>query len=148
MNLVLGFLRRGKSSPAMSKIDPRDKQMLPKLSPREIDRLRRFGEVRRYAPREPLFITGEVAPGMFVLDSGFVRVTRRDPLGHLAPTVEQRPVEFVAEIGQLSGRLALVDVHSAEDPEVLFIPPERLRTLIITEPNSATGSCVRSSCVE
>ena len=33
----------------MSTIDTRREQMFPKLEPREIDRLRRFGEVRRYA---------------------------------------------------------------------------------------------------
>ena len=34
----------------MSTIDPRDEHVFPKLTPQEIDRLRRFGEVRRYAP--------------------------------------------------------------------------------------------------
>ena len=38
----------------MSTIDTRHEQMFPKLTPREIDRLRRFGEVRRYAPGEAL----------------------------------------------------------------------------------------------
>ena len=33
----------------MSTIDTRREQMFPKLQPREIDRLRRFGEVRRYS---------------------------------------------------------------------------------------------------
>ena len=54
----------------MSIIDTRREQMLPKLSPREIDRLRRFGEVRRYAAGQLLFVTGEVCPGMFVLLAG------------------------------------------------------------------------------
>jgi hypothetical protein len=34
----------------MSTIDPRDEHVFPKLTPQEIDRLRRFGEVRRYDP--------------------------------------------------------------------------------------------------
>ena len=46
----------------MSTIDTRREQMFPKLEPREIDRLRRFGTVRRYAPGEALFVTGEIAP--------------------------------------------------------------------------------------
>ena len=69
----------------MSTIDTRREQMFPKLDPREIDPLRRFGLVRRYAAGEALFVTGEAAPGMFVLIKGSVRVTRRDPLGHSAP---------------------------------------------------------------
>ena len=73
----------------MSTIDPRDEHVFPKLTPQEIDPLRRFGEVRRYVPGDALFVTGDVAPGMYVLIKGSVRVTRRDPLGTSAPIAEQ-----------------------------------------------------------
>jgi thioredoxin reductase (NADPH) len=118
----------------MSTIDNRNEQMFPKLTPNEINRLHRFGEVRHYAPGEALFVTGSVAPGMYVLINGAVRVTRRDPLGHSAPIVEQGPGDFVAEVGQLSGQSAFVDVHAIDDVEALLIPPENLRTLMIEEP--------------
>ena len=118
----------------MSTIDPRDEHVFPKLTPQEIDRLRRFGDVRHYAPGEALFVTGDVAPGMYVLIKGSVRVTRRDPLGHAAPIVEQGPGEFVAEVGQLSGQPAFVDVHAIGDVEALLIPPQNLRALMIEEP--------------
>ena len=118
----------------MSTIHSRDEQIFPKLTPHEIDRLRRFGKVRRYAAGEPLFVTGDVAPGMFVLIKGSVRVTRRDPLGHSAPVVEQGPGQFVAEVGQLSGQPAFVDVHAIDEVEALLIPSENLRALMIEEP--------------
>src|SRR5437899_12325968 len=118
----------------MSTIDTRREQMFPKLEPHESDSLRRFGEVRRYAAGEALFVTGEIAPGMSVLIKGSVRVTRRYPLGHVAPIGEQGPGEFVAEVGQLSGQSALVDVHAIDDVEALLIPPENLRALMIEEP--------------
>src|ERR1700732_1039783 len=118
----------------MSTIDTRREQMFPKLEPLEIDRLRRFGEVRRYGAGEALFVTGEIAPGMSVLIRGSVRVTRRDPLGHSAPIVEQGPGEFVAEVGQLSGQPAFVDVHAINDVEALLIPSKNLRALMIEEP--------------
>ncbi|MEA2898981.1 MAG: thioredoxin reductase [Bradyrhizobium sp.] len=118
----------------MSTIDSRREQMFPKLTPQEIDRLRRFGEVRRYAAGDALFVTGTIPPGMYVLISGFVRVTRSDPLGHHAPIVEQGPGEFVAEVGQLSGQPAFVDAHAVGSVEALLIPPENLRALMIEEP--------------
>jgi thioredoxin reductase (NADPH) len=118
----------------MSTMDPRDEHVFPKLKPQEIDRLRRFGEVRRYAPGEALFLTGDIAPGMYVLIKGSVRVTRRDPLGHSAPIVEMGPGQFVAEVGQLSGQPAFVDVHAIDDVEALLIPPQNLRALLIEEP--------------
>src|SRR5580698_6601055 len=118
----------------MAKIDNRNEQMFPKLTPNEIDRLRRFGEVRHYTPGEALFVTGNVAPGMYVLIKGSVRVVRRDPLGHSAPVVELGPGQFVAEVGQLSGQPAFVDVHAVDDVEALLISPENLRALMIEEP--------------
>jgi thioredoxin reductase (NADPH) len=118
----------------MSTINSRREQMFPKLTPHEIDRLRRFGEVRHYAAGEALFVTGKIPLGMYVLISGSVRVTRRDPLGHRAPIVEQRPGEFVAEVGQLSGQPAFVDVDAVDNVEALLIPPENLRALMIEEP--------------
>jgi thioredoxin reductase (NADPH) len=88
----------------MPAIDPRNEQMFPKFASAEVDRLRRFGEVRRHTAGEPLFKTGDVAQGMFVLITGSVTVSRHDPLGRLAPIVELGPGDFVAEVGQLSGR--------------------------------------------
>src|ERR1700738_238181 len=118
----------------MATIDNRNEQMFPKLTPNEIDRLHRFGEARHYPPGEALFVTGSVAPGMYVLIKGSVRVTRRDPLGHSAPVVEQGAGQFVAEVGQLSGQPAFVDVHAIDEVEALLIPPENLRALMIAEP--------------
>ena len=56
----------------MPTIDPRNERMFPKLGPRDIDRLRRFGHVRHYATGEPLLVTGDIAPGLSVLISGTV----------------------------------------------------------------------------
>src|SRR5271166_844925 len=93
-----------------------------------------FSPMQRYRTVQPLFVTGESAPGMFVLKSGRVQVKRRDRLGSLAPIVEEGPGDFVAEVGQLSGRPALVDVHAVEDVEALLIPPDHLRSVMIAEP--------------
>jgi thioredoxin reductase (NADPH) len=99
--------------------------------------------MKHYRKDEPLFVTGEIAPGMFALKAGPVRVRRRDQLGHFASIMEQGPGDFVAEIGQLSGRPALVDVHAEGGVEAILILPEHLRTVMILSPNSATASCAR-----
>ena len=123
----------------MSKVDPSDKRMFPKFSAAEIDRLCRFGHQQRYSKGQPLFVTGEIAPGMFVLKSGRAQVTRRDPLGHLAPIVEETAGDFVAEVGQLSGRPALVDVHAVEDIEAVVIRAENLRSVMIAAGRPTSG---------
>ena len=112
---------------------PRHEQTFPALTPHEIERMRRFGELRSYRDGEALFETGKVGPGMFVMLSGHVAITQRDGLGHVTPVIDQGPGQFLAEIGQLSGRVALVDGHAEGDVETLLIPPEQLRALLVAE---------------
>jgi thioredoxin reductase (NADPH) len=121
------------SDVALATAFPRHEQTFPELTPSEIARMRRFGEVRRYKDGETLFETGKPGPGMFVLLSGHVAITQRDGLGHVTPVIDQGPGQFLAEIGQLSGRIALVDGHAEGDVEVLLIPPEQLRRLLVAE---------------
>src|SRR6266403_5649813 len=112
---------------------PRLEQTFPALTPQEIARMRRFGEVRSYQDGERLFETGKPGPGMFVILSGHVAISQRDGLGHVTPVIDQEPGQFLAEVGQLSGRAALVDGHARGDVETLLIPPERLRALLVAE---------------
>ena len=112
---------------------PRHEQTFPSLTDSEIERMRRFGELRTYRHGEALFETGKVGPGMFVVLSGTVSITQRDGLGHVTPLVDQGPGQFLAEIGQLSGRVALVDGHAEGDVETLLIPPDQLRALLVAE---------------
>src|SRR6266853_1093300 len=112
---------------------PRREQTFPALTPQEIARMRRFGDIRTYKHGEMLFQTGKPGPGMFVILSGHVAITQRDGLGHITPVIDQGPGQFLAEIGQLSGRAALVDGHAEGDIETLLIPPERLRALLVAE---------------
>src|SRR5215510_4879957 len=111
----------------------RYEQTFPTLTVQEIARMRRFGEVRSYRHGERLFETGKPGPGMFVVLSGHVAITQRDGLGHVTPVIDQGPGQFLAEIGQLSGRVALVDGHAEGDVETLLIPPDRLRALLVAE---------------
>src|ERR1700742_5091670 len=112
---------------------PRLEQTFPNLTAAEIARMRRFGEVRKYSDGERLFETGKPGPGMFVVLAGHVAITTRDGLGHVTPIIDQGPGQFLAEVGQLSGRVALVDGHAEGEVETLLIPPERLRALLMAE---------------
>jgi thioredoxin reductase (NADPH) len=120
------------SAPVASSF-PRHEQTFPSLTPQEIARMRRFGDIRHYKHGDMLFETGKPGRGMFVILSGHVAITQRDGLGHVAPIIDQGPGQFLAEIGQLSGRVALVDGHAEGDVETLLIPPDRLRALLVAE---------------
>ena len=44
--------------------------MFPDLDPHEIERVRRFGEVRSFGAGEALFTAGQVGPGLIVILAG------------------------------------------------------------------------------
>jgi thioredoxin reductase (NADPH) len=108
-------------------------QIYPTLDPIEIERVRRFGEVRSFAAGEPLWVVGHVAPGLMVILAGEVAVTDRDAFDNHKPIVIHRPGNFLGELALLSGRPALVEAIARDAVEALIIPPERLRALMIAE---------------
>lgn len=116
-----------------STIDTRHDQMFPTLDASDIARLSRFGACRRYASGEALFRAGEPGPGMFVVLSGVVAITQRNGLGRVVPIARQGAGEFLAEVGQLSGRPALVDGHAEGEVDTLLLEPAQLRALLIAE---------------
>ena len=125
--------REASGSVSLASAFPRYEQTFPTLTTQEIARMRRFGEDRNYRHGEALFETGKVGPGMFVVLSGHVAITQRDGFGRVTPVIDQGPGQFLAEIGQLSARPALVDGHAEGDVQTLLIPPERLRALMVAE---------------
>ena len=112
---------------------PRYQETFPELTAQEIDRLRRYGSLRKYADGEKLFEAGKISPGMFVVLKGLVALTQRDGLGHLTPIIEQGAGQFLADVGQLSTRATLVDGTAEGDVETLLIPTEGLRALLVAE---------------
>ena len=120
-------------TPARSVIETRYDQMFPTLEPAQIDRLRRFGEIRRYGGRERLVATGEVSPGMIVVLSGEVAVTQHSVLGREQPIVTHGRGSFVGELAQLSGRPSLVDAHATKAAETLVISSHQLRDVLVAE---------------
>jgi thioredoxin reductase (NADPH) len=117
-----------------SMVHPRHEATFPTLTQAEIDRLRRFGEVRSYADGERLFETGRVSRfAISVILSGHVAITQRDGLGEVTPVVEQGPGQFLGELTSLSDRPALVDGHAEGDVELLEIPLQGLRALLVAE---------------
>ncbi|MET0138249.1 MAG: FAD-dependent oxidoreductase [Sphingobium sp.] len=124
----MGFTPR-----AQSIIDTRSAQMFPTLATAEIERLRRFGELRSYPAGAELAKTGQVGDGLIVFLSGEAEVTQDNSEHPRIHIVTHHAGSFQGELAQLSGRPSLVNAHALTDVEVLVIPPDRLRALMIAE---------------
>jgi thioredoxin reductase (NADPH) len=107
--------------------------MFPKLTPAEMAGARRFGTPVAFDTGADLFSAGKTAPGLFLIESGEVRITQRDGFGSSTLIIDHGPGEFAAEVGQLSGRAALVDGQAMGPVKATLIPPENLRALLIAE---------------
>jgi thioredoxin reductase (NADPH) len=119
--------------PTQSIIDTRRHQMFPTLERLEIERVRRFGEVRSYGTGEALAKVGEVGDGLTIILAGRIDITQHDSSGRRELIVTHGPGEFMGELAQLAGRPVLVDAYAQEPVEALIIRPDRLRALLVAE---------------
>ena len=108
-------------------------QMFPVLTRLEIARVSQFGTIQHFPRGACLFSAGKPGPGMFVVLKGTVAISQRDGLGHVVPIAHQGVGHFLAEVGQLSGRYALVDGYADDEVDALLVAPSQLRALIIAE---------------
>jgi thioredoxin reductase (NADPH) len=115
-----------------SVFETRREQAFPALEPAEIERLRRFGEVRRYQSGETLRRIGEAGHGLAVILTGRVEITQNDA-GQRQLITTHEAGAFMGELTQLSGRPALSDATAVEPVEALIIPPQKLRAVLIAE---------------
>src|SRR5579862_8720833 len=113
--------------------EQRPDQIYPTLDPLEIERLRRFGNLRSFAGGESLWTAGRVAPGLMVVLAGKVADIERDQFDNRNLIGVHGPGNFLGELALLSDRPALVDAIAQEPLEALIIPSERLRALMIAE---------------
>ena len=107
--------------------------MFPVLEEAEVQRLARFGEPRSFESGEYLATAGRHSPGVMVILSGNVRVTRKDLVGVEEHIVTYGPRSFLGGLEQLAGRPSLVDARAVGPVTAIVIAPERLRTVFIGE---------------
>jgi thioredoxin reductase (NADPH) len=111
----------------------RHEQMFPVFDGADIAKLRRFGQLRSYAAGEALVEAGTASPGMFVILSGRVEISRRNPDGSSTPVVTHGPGAVGGELTALSGQPGLVDAIAIRPVEAALVSPDRLHDLMIEE---------------
>lgn len=121
------------ADPNQTIIATRGAQMFPVLTPDEIARLRRFGEIKQFRQGEALATVGKPGLGLVLILDGEVEISQHDETGRRTHIVTHQRGSFMGELAQLSGRPSLVDSYALTDVEVVVVPPARLRALLIAE---------------
>jgi thioredoxin reductase (NADPH) len=116
----------------------------PRLSPAQIELLRRAGTSRPTAAGEVLAPEGSVSHDFFVVLEGLVVVTEglpgADAGQHVELTPDTRilevhgPGRFLGELGLVEGQPAFVSTVVAEAGEVLQVTGDDLRRSVLTDP--------------
>jgi thioredoxin reductase (NADPH) len=99
----------------------------------EIERTRRFGELRCFGGGEALATAGQVGEGFGIVLEGQVDVYRYDAYGERKHFYTFGPGSFVGELAQLAGRPSFGDAIASEPVKALNFSPERMRALLIAE---------------
>ena len=107
--------------------------MFPRLTEEEIVRLAQFGEPSRAPGGTIVARVGDVGLGLVLVLSGEIEVTQAEGRGAETHIATHSRGNFMGELAQLSGRPYLVNARAISDIEIITIPPDRLRALLIAE---------------
>ncbi len=121
-------------------------QLFLAMEPPDIERLRRFGELRSYEAGEALFRIGEMGHGLSVILSGTVDLVRYDDSGQRQRVVSYGPGGVIGEMAQLAGRPVLFDAYAQGPVEALIVPPDKLRALLVAE--AELGERIMSALIQ
>ena len=107
-------------------------QMFPRLGEEEIARLARFGEPRSFQAGEIVTRPGVVSPGLLLILSGELEVTRHDR-GEGKHIVTHERGNFAGELANLSGRPSLTEGRALTNVDAISIEPSKLRAMLVAE---------------
>jgi signal transduction histidine kinase len=98
-----------------------------------------FGRVRRFAPGEHLFHSGEAPSGMYIIDSGRVEVFVPVDGGEPKVLAELGPNDTVGEMAVLDDVTRSASARAAEETVTRFLEREELLRLLEARPAIALG---------
>jgi len=116
------------SWPTPSALDA-NTQIFPRLTERQIDRIRPEGKLRKVVPGEVLFAPGDTEVPFFVLLSGSMEITQPTLTGE-RQIATHGPHGFTGEITMISGQRALALGRVTEAGEFLELAADGLRSIV------------------
>jgi thioredoxin reductase (NADPH) len=109
-------------------VETLDDSAWPQLSDEHLAKLAPHGERRPFAAGETLFRAGDFVTELTVILAGSVAVVDGD-----RPLACAGPRSFLGEIGLLNGEASFVTARAAERGELLGVPVERLRDVVVRD---------------
>jgi len=107
------------------------------LSPDEVRLLAARFVRKRYSHGELLFSEGDLCRGLYIIDSGKLRIFKSSPNGREQVLAVEGPGSSVAELPVFDGGSYPASVSAVEDSQILFISRQDLRNFCLQHPEVA-----------
>jgi thioredoxin reductase (NADPH) len=121
----------GDSNPSI--LETRRDQILPHLDTTDIERARRFGEVRRFGLGTHWRRLAKLASASPSFSAAKWTFTATRPTARASTFTHSAPGSFLGELAQLDGRPSFGDAVASEPVKALVFSPDRIRALLIAE---------------
>jgi CRP/FNR family transcriptional regulator len=92
---------------------------------------------KRYSHGELLFSEGDLCRGLYIIDSGKLRIFKSSPSGREQLLAVEGPGSSVAELPVFDGGAYPASVSAVEDSQILFISRQDLRNFCLQHPEVA-----------
>ena len=112
-------------------LEKRAYQVFPTLEPEDIKHMLRFGHTRSVTDGTAVIEAGKSCYGLMLVLRGAIAMYREDGLNGPERFITHGPGQFAGEVAQLAGRSPLASGYAVGDTEVLVVPPESLRALLV-----------------
>jgi len=105
------------------------------ISRREFGHLFQALVTRSYAPGEILFHEGDVGRALFILESGHVEISRKNPSGETIQVVALNPGDYFGEMSLLDERPRTATAAAMEQVQVYLLYKTELEKLVKEVPH-------------
>jgi CRP/FNR family cyclic AMP-dependent transcriptional regulator len=107
------------------------------LSETEVKFLAERAVPRRYAPGELVFAEGDACPGLFVIESGNVRLFKTSTGGREQVLAIEKAGNSIAELPVFDGGKYPASAAAVEDAQLLFVSKQDFHSLCLVHPKVA-----------
>ena len=107
------------------------------LSETEIKFLAARAVPRRYAPGELVFAEGDACPGLFVIESGAVRLFKSSPGGREQVLAIEKSGNSIAELPVFDGGNYPASATAMDEAQLLFVSKQDFHSLCLVHPKVA-----------
>src|SRR5947209_19373652 len=104
------------------------------LSPTELEFLAERAIARNYSPGEIIFGEGEPCTGLFVVESGHVRIFKSSPSGREQVLAVEGPGSSIAELPVFDGGNYPASTSAMDEARVYFISKQNFHSLCLVHP--------------